>query len=71
MRGAIELAVQKGLRVSQITAWFCWLSGAAFVAIGALAVASGKAGLGAFPLVLGAIFVIAGYWYARAAQRSV
>jgi hypothetical protein len=37
MRDAIEMVAKKTLRGSLVTAWFCWISGAVFLLVGAIA----------------------------------
>jgi hypothetical protein len=71
LRTTIELSLQKGLRVSLVSAWFCGLSGAAFVVVGLLFARGGYSAFGLFPGLLGAIFLLAAYWYAKVSRQGV
>lgn len=69
-RKGIAGMVQKSLRVTLVTAWFCWIIGGVFLACGVVEAFAGKNMLAAFLAVSGAIFVAVGFAYAKSARSG-
>lgn len=59
----------KTLRMNKVTGWFCWIAGGAFIVSG-LAFQSTMPGLAYFCYGLGAVFLVAGYFYIRVARKT-
>lgn len=70
LRRALEVIAAKTLRQNFVTARFLFLAGSAFCLVGVLSITTGNLSLIAFPIGLGIINIIAGFWFRRVGKQD-
>lgn len=70
LRRALEVTAAKTLRQNSATARFLFLAGGAFCLVGTLFIASRNLFLIAFPIGLGIVNIVAGFWFRRLGRQD-
>ena len=67
---AIALIVARSQKTSRATAWFCWLLGAIFAALGVVSLFGADKFFAGYLLTTGTVFIFVGVWFGRIAKKT-
>lgn len=70
LRRALEIVTAKTLRQNSVTARFLFVAGSAFCLVGILFISTGNLALITFPIGLGLVNILAGFWFRRVGRQD-